>query len=111
MVRFARLIHRPVRVLGGPAVRAACGGSLSLPWLLPKMVSHRWRCRREHVEGEEVRVVVAHRFTRLRADNNARPSKTGPASRSGIRKTSPAQLTCSVSALLPVAMKMVLCAA
>ena len=25
-MRFARLIHRPVRVLGGPAVRAACGG-------------------------------------------------------------------------------------
>jgi RimJ/RimL family protein N-acetyltransferase len=28
MVRFARLMHRPVRVLGGPTVRAACGGSL-----------------------------------------------------------------------------------
>jgi hypothetical protein len=26
--RFARLIHRPGRVLGGPAVRAACGGNL-----------------------------------------------------------------------------------
>jgi hypothetical protein len=26
VVRFARLIHRPVRVPGGPAVRAACGG-------------------------------------------------------------------------------------
>ena len=25
-MRFARLIDRPVRVLGGPAVRAACGG-------------------------------------------------------------------------------------
>jgi hypothetical protein len=32
-VRFARLMHRPVRVLGGPAVRAACGASLSLTWL------------------------------------------------------------------------------
>jgi hypothetical protein len=32
-VRFARLMHRPVRVLGGPAVRAACGSDLSLPWL------------------------------------------------------------------------------
>jgi hypothetical protein len=31
MVRFARLIHRRGRVLGGPAVRAASGGSLSLP--------------------------------------------------------------------------------
>ena len=31
MVRFARLIHRPVRVLGGPAARAACGGNLNLP--------------------------------------------------------------------------------
>jgi uncharacterized membrane protein YkvA (DUF1232 family) len=29
-MRFARLIHRPVRVLGGPAARAACGGNLSL---------------------------------------------------------------------------------
>ena len=28
-VRFAQLIQRPVRVLGGPAVRAACGGNLS----------------------------------------------------------------------------------
>jgi hypothetical protein len=27
---FARLIQRPVRVLGGPLVRAACGGHLSL---------------------------------------------------------------------------------
>jgi hypothetical protein len=26
--RFARLIHRHGRVLGGPAVRAACGGNL-----------------------------------------------------------------------------------
>jgi hypothetical protein len=33
VVRFARLIHRPVRVLGGPAVRAASGGHLSLTWL------------------------------------------------------------------------------
>src|SRR4029450_6802167 len=29
-VRFARLIHRPVRVLGGPSARAAFGGNLSL---------------------------------------------------------------------------------
>jgi hypothetical protein len=29
-MRFARLIHRPVRVLGGPAVRAALGANLSL---------------------------------------------------------------------------------
>jgi hypothetical protein len=28
VVRFARLIHRRVRVLGGPAVRAAYGGNL-----------------------------------------------------------------------------------
>jgi len=33
VVRFARLIHRPVRVVGGPAVRTACGDSLSLTWL------------------------------------------------------------------------------
>jgi hypothetical protein len=28
------LIHRPVRVLGGPAVRAAYGGNPSLPLVL-----------------------------------------------------------------------------
>jgi hypothetical protein len=39
MVRFARLIQRPVRVLGGPAVRAASGGNLCLAWLPPKVVT------------------------------------------------------------------------
>jgi hypothetical protein len=34
VMRFARLIHRRVRVLGGPVVRAAFGGNPSLPWLL-----------------------------------------------------------------------------
>jgi hypothetical protein len=28
-VRFARLMHRRGRVLGGPTVRAACGGNPS----------------------------------------------------------------------------------
>jgi hypothetical protein len=37
-VRFARLIQRPVRVLGGPAVGAASGGNLSLPCLPPTVV-------------------------------------------------------------------------
>jgi hypothetical protein len=32
VMRFARLTHRRGRDLGGPAVRAACGGNLSLPW-------------------------------------------------------------------------------
>jgi hypothetical protein len=31
VVRFARLIQRLGRVLGGPAVRAAFGGNLILP--------------------------------------------------------------------------------
>jgi hypothetical protein len=31
VVRFARLIGRRVRVLGGPSVRAAFSGSLSTP--------------------------------------------------------------------------------
>src|SRR5215217_8669365 len=31
-------MHRPVRVVGGPAVRAACGGNLSLSWLPPAVV-------------------------------------------------------------------------
>jgi hypothetical protein len=30
-VRFARLMHRRVRALGGPSVRAAFGGNLGLP--------------------------------------------------------------------------------
>jgi hypothetical protein len=33
----ARLIHSGARVLGGPAVRAACGGSLSLTHLPPRV--------------------------------------------------------------------------
>jgi hypothetical protein len=37
VVRFARLIHRRIRILGGPAVRAAYGGNLSLT-LLPRSV-------------------------------------------------------------------------
>jgi hypothetical protein len=36
-VRFA--IDRRGRVLGGPAVRAAFGGSLSLPWLPLRVLS------------------------------------------------------------------------
>jgi hypothetical protein len=39
--RFARLIHRPGRVLGGPSARAACGGCLSLPWLPRRGVRHK----------------------------------------------------------------------
>jgi hypothetical protein len=39
----ARLMHRRVRVLGGPAVRAAFGGDLSLPWLPPSVVSRERR--------------------------------------------------------------------
>jgi hypothetical protein len=37
-VRFARLIHRHVRDLGVPSARAASGGSMSLPWLLLRVV-------------------------------------------------------------------------
>jgi hypothetical protein len=37
-MRFARLIHRPGRVLGVPSARAACGGHLSLSWLPPRVV-------------------------------------------------------------------------
>ncbi len=36
--RFARSIHRRGRDLGGPSVRAACGGSLSLSWLPRRVV-------------------------------------------------------------------------
>jgi hypothetical protein len=38
-MRFARLIDRPVRVLGLPSARAAFGGNLSLLWL-PRIVVH-----------------------------------------------------------------------
>jgi hypothetical protein len=39
VVRFARLMHRPGRVLGGPAVRAASGGNLK-----PDLVTTQRRC-------------------------------------------------------------------
>jgi hypothetical protein len=41
VVRFARLIHRRGRDLGGPSVRAACGGNLSLPWLPRRVIRVR----------------------------------------------------------------------
>jgi hypothetical protein len=41
VVRFARLIHRPGRDLGGPAVRAAYGGS-PMPATLPRNVVRCW---------------------------------------------------------------------
>jgi hypothetical protein len=42
MVRFARWMHRLGRVLGGPAVRAASGGILSLPRLPRGVVRLVW---------------------------------------------------------------------
>jgi hypothetical protein len=44
MVRFARLIHRRVRAFW-PAYGAACGGSLSLPWWLLRVVPYPTRPR------------------------------------------------------------------
>jgi hypothetical protein len=41
VVRFARLIHRRGRVLGGPSARAAFGGNLRLPWLPPTVVPQK----------------------------------------------------------------------
>jgi len=43
VVRFARLIHRRVRVLAGPAARAASGGNLSLTWLPRTVVPNERR--------------------------------------------------------------------
>ena len=40
-VRFARLMDRPVRDLGGPAVRAAAAGNLSLLWSPRRVVPAR----------------------------------------------------------------------
>jgi hypothetical protein len=42
-VRFARLIHSGARVLGGPAIRAACGGNLNQPWMPRRVVL--WKSR------------------------------------------------------------------
>jgi hypothetical protein len=36
VVRFARLMHRPVRVLGVPSARAASGGDRSRPCHYPE---------------------------------------------------------------------------
>jgi hypothetical protein len=47
-VRFARLIQRRGRVLGGPAVRAAYGGNPSLIWL-PRRVLPTLTARWAHV--------------------------------------------------------------
>jgi hypothetical protein len=38
VVRFARLMHRLGRVLGGASARAACGGDLILTWWPTKVV-------------------------------------------------------------------------
>jgi hypothetical protein len=43
VVRFAQLIQRPVRVLGGPTVRAASGGNQSLPELLLRVAGQEAR--------------------------------------------------------------------
>jgi hypothetical protein len=40
MVRFARLIHRRGRDVGGPSARAACGGTQMLP-ASPRTVAGR----------------------------------------------------------------------
>jgi hypothetical protein len=40
VVRFARLMHRRVRDLGGPSARAAFGGISSLPWLPRRVIRH-----------------------------------------------------------------------
>jgi hypothetical protein len=42
MVRLARLLHRRGRVLGGPAVRAACGGDQLVRTALPKENAGDW---------------------------------------------------------------------
>jgi hypothetical protein len=48
VVRFARLIHRRGRVLGGPSASAAGDGSLSLPWLPRRAVPQQRRHRAQH---------------------------------------------------------------
>jgi hypothetical protein len=57
VVRFARLIHRPGRVLGGPAARTACGGNLSL--LLQRSGSSR-TARGPHPWLADVEAYLAH---------------------------------------------------
>jgi non-heme chloroperoxidase len=43
VVRFARLMQGPVRLLGGKAVRATSGGNLSLVWLPRRVVRYERR--------------------------------------------------------------------
>jgi hypothetical protein len=54
-VRFARLIHRRGRDLGGPSARAAFGGNLTLPWLPHRVIPHETvllrRSRRSHASA------------------------------------------------------------
>jgi hypothetical protein len=45
LARWTLLIHRRGRVLGGVAVRAACGGHPSLPWLPRRVVRRPTRSR------------------------------------------------------------------
>jgi hypothetical protein len=52
-VRFARSIHRPVRVLGVPSARAACGGSLK-PDLVTTYRSSRFRATARAVQPSEL---------------------------------------------------------
>jgi hypothetical protein len=68
-MRFARLIHRPVRVLGGPAARAACGGNLSLTWL-PRMVG-------DMTKGLQVPTSLASRQSRQAEVGATQPAGTG----------------------------------
>jgi hypothetical protein len=58
-VRFARLIDRRDRALGGPTVRAAFGGNLSLTWLPRRVVRSEWRARQTMDEAICARSVIA----------------------------------------------------
>lgn len=82
-VRFARLIHRRVRVLSGSAARAACGGNLSLPrlplnvvlqevtlrcpgWLLPMptwFCPGKWACTAKRLRTSDQRRSMTRRTT------------------------------------------------
>jgi hypothetical protein len=66
VVRFARLMHRRVRDLGGPTVRAAFGGNQSLAWLPRKVVRYERRAAARRRPGRSEPVARCRSWTIVR---------------------------------------------
>ena len=84
--RFARLIDRPGRVLGGPAVHAACGASPRLAWLPLTVADDPEQARLSRLaggSGQEPRpAAAAHAGRRMEA--KAAPLTSGPLHGQGV---------------------------